>query len=234
MTAYRESLEVARIVISWAPGNVDAKRDAISSLSKLGDARREAGDEVGALEAFEDRVRIARALVTQLPGDARALRDAAIDLEKLGDTKLSIGDEIGARSAFQEILRLAESADSSNGRQAKLERARGLGKLGDMKLKNGEAGSAAVKYQEGLDIARGVLELDRRDIQSATYVVYLLIKTASVSSDPVQPMKEALNVLQGLPPLGLKDPLFAVMNALKEQLANDNQNGQSNQTEGQR
>jgi tetratricopeptide (TPR) repeat protein len=190
-------------------------------LNRLGDAKRDVGDERGALDAYEERANLARGLVTQLPGDADALRDTAINLEKLGDIKLSIGDEVGAQSAYQEILRLAERADSNNPNQAKLELARGLGKLGDMDFRNGDTDSAAAKYQQGLDIARKVLELDPSDIQAATFVVYLLIKTATVTSDPVPLLREALIVLQRLNPQKMTAPLSTVMSTLREQLGDD-------------
>jgi hypothetical protein len=98
----------------------------------------------------------------------------------------------------------------------------------------GRAGAARnlpCRQRLPLPIARSVLEVEPSDVQSATDVVYLLVKAASLSSDPAQSLQEALNVLQKLNPLKLTAPLNAVMDAIKEQLGNDSQNRKVNQAE---
>ncbi len=67
----------------------------------------QAGDQAGALAAYQESLDIRRKLAAQDPGNAQAQRDVAVSLGKLGDVKLRAGDRTGALAAYQESLGIA-------------------------------------------------------------------------------------------------------------------------------
>src|SRR5260221_12657570 len=73
-------------------------------LNKRGDIKLQAGDQAGALAAYQESLDIVRKLAAQDPGSAEAQRDLALSLDRLGDIKRQAGDQAGALAAYQESL----------------------------------------------------------------------------------------------------------------------------------
>ena len=49
------------------------------SLNRLGDVKLQAGDQAGALAAYQESLDIARKLAAQDPGNAQAQRDVSVE-----------------------------------------------------------------------------------------------------------------------------------------------------------
>ena len=73
----------------------------------------QAGDQAGALAAYQESLDIARKLAAQDQGNARAQRDVSVSLERLGDVKLQ--GAIG-RGRSPPIRRASTSTASSRRR----------------------------------------------------------------------------------------------------------------------
>ena len=81
--------------------------DVTVSLERIADIKRQTGDSMGALAAYEEGLAIRRHLAEQDRADGERQRSVAVALGKICDVKRQIGDVQGATAACVEVLDIA-------------------------------------------------------------------------------------------------------------------------------
>ena len=87
-----------RDVVARDPDNGGWQNDLSLTLSRVGDARRTAGDQTGALDAYEEGLAMMRELVARDSGNAIWQRGLGFRLVKIGEARLQHGDRVLPRS----------------------------------------------------------------------------------------------------------------------------------------
>ena len=99
----------ARNFLQTNKDSIEWQRDVSVSLEKVGDAKLNLGDNVGALTAFEESLAIRRTLAERHKDNAQRHWDVLLSLEKVAKTRLSSGDTHGGLAAFAEILAITRN-----------------------------------------------------------------------------------------------------------------------------
>jgi tetratricopeptide (TPR) repeat protein len=187
LTAYEESLGIARTLAAADPGNLVSQRDLIVILTRVGDARLSLDDNAGALAAYEESLGIARTLAAPDPGDAVWQRALGVSLAKLANGRLAMGDYVGATASSKESLKIARTLGGADPGRAGWQRDLSviLVTVGDARLATGDGAGALADYEESLKIARTLAAADpgRADWQ----------RDVSVSLERFGDVKLALN-----------------------------------------
>ena len=109
LDAANKSLAIIRDLVRQQPDNTLWQSDLVTDLIALGDVKLQAGDQAGALAAFDEKSPIARALAAD-KNDANAQQRLLGNLERIGDVKLQEGDLAGVIAVYDESLVAARSA----------------------------------------------------------------------------------------------------------------------------
>jgi tetratricopeptide (TPR) repeat protein len=137
-------------------------RDLAISLSKLGNAKLSAADEVGAMAAYEEAITNWRRLLKREPGNSCWQIKLAELLEKLADLKLEADDTTGALTAYDETVRIDRSLlelDADNA-EWQWNLSLSLDRIGDVHIVLGNTRASRLAYEESLAIRRSLLEAD--------------------------------------------------------------------------
>ena len=132
-------------------------------LEKVGDLKFKAGDNTGALTAYEDVVAIYWRLDEIEGSNAQRQWNLSFSLDRIGDIELALGHTIAAASAYEESLALRRSlveVDTSNslwqdGVSSSLQ------KISDLERVAEERAAKLAVQRELQDIDRLMFEIDR-------------------------------------------------------------------------
>jgi FkbM family methyltransferase len=162
LTAYEESLGIARTLAAADQGNLVSQRDLNVILTRVGDARLSLDDSAGALAAYEESLGIARALAAPDPGDAVWQRALGVSLAKLANGRLAMRDYVGATASSKESLKIARTLAAADPGRAGWQRDLSviLVTVGDAGLATGDREGALAAYEESLKIARTLAAAD--------------------------------------------------------------------------
>jgi FkbM family methyltransferase len=162
LTAYEESLGIARTLAAADPGNLLSQRDLSVILTRVGDARLFLDDSARALAAYEESLGIARTLAAPDPGDAVWQRALGVSLAKLANGRLAMGDYVGATASSKESLKIARTLAAADPGRAGWQRDLSviLVTVGDARLATGDRAGALAAYEESLKIARTLAAAD--------------------------------------------------------------------------
>jgi FkbM family methyltransferase len=186
LTAYEESLGIARTIAAADPGNLVSQRDLSVILTRVGDARLSLDDSAGALATYEENLGIARTLAAPDPGDAVWQRALGVSLAKLANGRLAMGDYVGATASSKESLKIARTLAAADPGRAGWQRDLSviLVTVGNARLATGHRAGALAAYEESLKIARTLAAADpgRADWQRDLSVILVTVGDARLAT----------------------------------------------------
>jgi tetratricopeptide (TPR) repeat protein len=160
----------------------------------------QAGDQAGALAAYQESVDIARKLVALDQGNAAAQRGLFVSLHKVGDVKLQTGDQATALAAYQESLDIARKlvAQDPGNAQAQSDLVNALGSTADAALLVKDYANALALSDEATTLApdqlwlydnraTALMLLGRTDEARAVYLAY-----RGKMANPTMPWEQAV------------------------------------------
>ena len=156
LTAYEESLAIARRLTAADPQRIPWQAGLATSLGKLGNYKELMGDAPGAAKAHEEALAIFRQLAAVERDNLQWRRDIAAALAHIGDLNLRLGDTPAALKAYEESvkdLRNVAASDSGD-RRWRRDLPIVLSKLASAKLRAGDAAGAQKLLEESITIRR--------------------------------------------------------------------------------
>ena len=173
----------------------------VECLEKIGDLKFKAGDNTGALTAYEEMVAIDRGLVEIDGSNTQRQWNLSLSLDRIGDVELALGHTNAAASAYEESLALRRrlvEADTSNSRwQDGISSS--LKKISNFKHVAEERAAKLAVQRELQDIDRLIIEFNQIDAElqrspSATEGK----ETTNVATRSLATIEESLTVSRGL------------------------------------
>jgi FkbM family methyltransferase len=204
LTAYEESLGIARTLAAADPGNLVSQRDLIVIFAKLANGRLAMCDYVGATASSKESLKIARTLGGADPGRAGWQRDLSVILVTVGDARLATGDGAGALADYEESLKIARTLAAADPGRADWQRdvSVSLERFGDVKLALNQRAAALAAYNEALWVARRLAAADSNNIGWQRDLIVSLYKVATAADPPLArvTLREAVGMLDALAP----------------------------------
>jgi tetratricopeptide (TPR) repeat protein len=145
---------------------VQAQRAVAGSLRKLGNVKLQAGDQAGALAAYQESLEIARKLLAaQDPGDAQAQRDVMIGNERVANALTKLNRLGEALPLDEDNLAISEgiAKRDNTDRSAQGDLAITLFRVGDDLRKLGRLDEAFVDSDRALSIRRRLADAHPED-----------------------------------------------------------------------